>query len=67
MKQITFCRCGYSGGEHPRTAQCSEGRGTVTVTGDATAEQVQNAIKWALAAELEKGAAGFATNGGEQP
>ncbi len=30
MKQITFCRCGYSGGDHPRTAQCSEGRQTIS-------------------------------------
>ena len=61
MKAITFCRCGYSAGDHPRTAQCSEGRQTVKVAADATPEQVQAAIQAALAAELDEGAAGFAT------
>lgn len=63
MKQIHFCRCGYSAGEHPRTAQCSEGRQTIAVPADATPEQVQAAITAALGDELSNGTAGFAGNG----
>ena len=63
MKPIHFCRCGYSAGDHPRTAQCSEGRQTIAVPADATPEQVQAAISNALWREMTDGAAGFAGNG----
>ena len=66
MKPITFCRCGHSGGDHPRTAQCSEGRRTIAMPAGATPEQVQAAIQVALADELVDGAAGFATNGSQK-
>jgi len=59
MKPIHFCRCGYSGGDHPRTPQCSEGRRTISVPVDATPEQVQAAIQAALADELREGAEQF--------
>ena len=52
MKEIRWCRCGYSGGDHPRTPECSEGRRTISVPVDATPEQVQAAIQAALADEL---------------
>jgi hypothetical protein len=40
MKPIHFCRCGYSGGDHPRTAQCSEGRQRVPLPVVATTEHI---------------------------
>jgi len=63
MKNVSWCRCGYSGGDHPRTAQCSEGRRTISVPADWPPEVIATAIKNALDYELEKGAAGFADNG----
>ena len=62
MKPIHFCRCGHSG-DHPRTAQCSEGRQTIRVPDAATPAQIEAAIQVALGSELAEGAASFATNG----
>ena len=63
MKPITYCRCGFSGGDHIRTAQCSEGRQTIRVPDGVPPESFDAIVKAALAAELDKGVAGFATNG----
>ena len=59
MKPITYCRCGFSGGDHPRTERCSEGRQTIRVPDDFTPDAIDATVKAALAAELVEGAAGF--------